>query len=86
MLSSEFHGRGYYAQLAYALALDAGPLHKVTPYARYEQRHAWFEGFTPITVERVTADPSLHTPDLGGKATTKQVTEAVCEELRKAND
>src|SRR5258706_8404098 len=37
-------------------------------------------------VERVTADPSLHTPDLGGKATTKQVTEAVCEELRKAKD
>ena len=30
-------------------------------------------------VERVTADPSLHTPDLGGKATTKQVTDAVCE-------
>jgi len=37
-------------------------------------------------VERVTSDPLLHTPDLGGKATTKQVTEAVCEELRKAND
>ena len=37
-------------------------------------------------VERVTADPSLHTPDLGGKATTKQVTEAVCEALRQAND
>ena len=37
-------------------------------------------------VERVTADPSLHTPDLGGKATTKQVTEAVCEALRRAND
>ena len=34
-------------------------------------------------VERVTADPSLHTPDLGGKATTKQVTEAVCEALRQ---
>ena len=28
-------------------------------------------------VERVTADPSLHTPDLGGSATTKQVTAAV---------
>jgi hypothetical protein len=27
-------------------------------------------------VEHVTADPSLHTPDLGGKATTKQVTDA----------
>src|SRR5882757_7126732 len=37
-------------------------------------------------VERVTADPSLHTPDLGGKETREQVTEAVCEELRKAND
>ena len=37
-------------------------------------------------VERVTADPSLHTPDLGGKATTKRVTDAVCEELRKANN
>jgi len=37
-------------------------------------------------VERVTADPSLHTPDLGGTATTLQVTDAVCEALRQAND
>jgi tartrate dehydrogenase/decarboxylase/D-malate dehydrogenase len=37
-------------------------------------------------VERATANKSLHTPDLGGKATTKQVTEAVCETLRSAND
>ncbi len=37
-------------------------------------------------VERVTADPSLHTPDLGGTATTRQVTEAVCAALRQAND
>jgi tartrate dehydrogenase/decarboxylase/D-malate dehydrogenase len=37
-------------------------------------------------VERVTADPALHTPDLGGKATTQQVTDAVCEALRQAND
>jgi tartrate dehydrogenase/decarboxylase/D-malate dehydrogenase len=37
-------------------------------------------------VERVTADPALHTPDLGGKATTRQVTEAVCAALRQAND
>jgi tartrate dehydrogenase/decarboxylase/D-malate dehydrogenase len=37
-------------------------------------------------VERVTADPSLHTPDLGGKATTRQVTDAVCAALRQAND
>jgi tartrate dehydrogenase/decarboxylase/D-malate dehydrogenase len=37
-------------------------------------------------VEHVTADPSLHTPDLGGKATTKQVTDAVCEAQWQAND
>jgi len=55
MLASEFHGRGFYGQLAWAIAASAGPLRKVTPYARYEQRHAWFEGFTPITVERTTA-------------------------------
>jgi tartrate dehydrogenase/decarboxylase/D-malate dehydrogenase len=32
-------------------------------------------------IERVTADASLHTPDLGGKATTDDVTTAVCEAL-----
>ena len=37
-------------------------------------------------VERVTANPDLHTPDLGGQATTRQVTDAVCEALRGAND
>lgn len=37
-------------------------------------------------VERVTADPALHTPDLGGTATTRRVTDAVCDALRRAND
>ena len=32
-------------------------------------------------VEQVTADPQLHTGDLGGKATTRQVTDAVCARL-----
>ena len=32
-------------------------------------------------IERVTADKSLHTPDLGGAATTRQVTTAVCDTL-----
>lgn len=36
-------------------------------------------------VERVTADPALHTPDLGGRATTREVTDAVCEALRGDN-
>jgi tartrate dehydrogenase/decarboxylase / D-malate dehydrogenase len=30
-------------------------------------------------IEKVTANPALHTGDLGGKATTAQVTRAVCE-------
>jgi tartrate dehydrogenase/decarboxylase/D-malate dehydrogenase len=32
-------------------------------------------------IEKVTADRSLHTPDLGGTATTNQVTAAVCEAM-----
>jgi tartrate dehydrogenase/decarboxylase/D-malate dehydrogenase len=29
-------------------------------------------------IEQVTANPALHTRDLGGQATTAQVTDAVC--------
>ena len=36
-------------------------------------------------IERVTADPSLHTPDLGGTATTEQVIRAVCDALAGDN-
>ncbi|MCJ2092908.1 tartrate dehydrogenase [Methylobacterium sp. J-072] len=36
-------------------------------------------------VERVTADPALHTPDLGGTATTRAVTEAVIAAIRGDN-
>ena len=35
-------------------------------------------------IEQVTADLSLHTSDLGGKATTAQVTQAVCAALAAA--
>jgi tartrate dehydrogenase/decarboxylase / D-malate dehydrogenase len=35
-------------------------------------------------IEQVTANPKLHTPDLGGSATTNDVTEAVCAQLRAA--
>jgi tartrate dehydrogenase/decarboxylase/D-malate dehydrogenase len=37
-------------------------------------------------VERVTADRRLHTPDLGGKATTRQVTDAVIRSIEGGND
>jgi tartrate dehydrogenase/decarboxylase/D-malate dehydrogenase len=36
-------------------------------------------------IERVTADPSLHTPDLGGTATTRQVTDAVIAAIHGDN-
>jgi tartrate dehydrogenase/decarboxylase/D-malate dehydrogenase len=37
-------------------------------------------------IERVTADKKLHTPDLGGRATTRDVTHAVCEALAGDNE
>ncbi|MBP0484969.1 tartrate dehydrogenase [Sagittula salina] len=37
-------------------------------------------------VEAVTADPALHTPDLGGSATTQDVTQAVIAAIRGRND
>jgi tartrate dehydrogenase/decarboxylase/D-malate dehydrogenase len=36
-------------------------------------------------IERATADPALHTPDLGGKATTRQVTDAVVGAIQGDN-
>jgi tartrate dehydrogenase/decarboxylase / D-malate dehydrogenase len=36
-------------------------------------------------VERVTADPRFHTPDLGGNAATDEVTAAVIDAIRGAN-
>jgi hypothetical protein len=54
-LVSGFAARGAYAQVAYALTLSDGALRKITPYARYEQRHAQFEGFPAYTVGRLTA-------------------------------
>ncbi len=37
-------------------------------------------------IEKVTANQSLHTPDLGGKATTRMVTDAVLQVIRGRND
>jgi tartrate dehydrogenase/decarboxylase/D-malate dehydrogenase len=36
-------------------------------------------------IERVTVDPALHTPDLGGTARTADVTRAVCAALAGDN-
>jgi hypothetical protein len=53
--ASGFHARGGYVFLSYELPFTLGPLHKTTLYVRGEQRHAWFEGWEPITVQRLTA-------------------------------
>jgi tartrate dehydrogenase/decarboxylase/D-malate dehydrogenase len=37
-------------------------------------------------VERVTADPAFHTPDLGGRATTHEVTDAVIRAIEADNE
>jgi len=38
-------------------------------------------GRVMAAIEQVTANPALHTRDLGGTATTDQVTQAVCDRL-----
>ena len=43
-------------------------------------------GILMQAIERVTADPALHTPDLGGHATTRMVTDAVSAATAGAND
>lgn len=53
-----FDARGGWGQLAYELPLSLGTLH-VTPYVRYEQRHAQFAGFIPLTVDRITGGLNL---------------------------
>jgi hypothetical protein len=53
-IASGFHARGYYAQLGWGVPFAAGVVHKVTPYGRYDHRHAFFEGFIPVTVDRFT--------------------------------
>jgi hypothetical protein len=51
---SGFDARGVYGQVAYALPLSDGAFRRLTPYLRFEQRHAQFEGFSPYTVQRLT--------------------------------
>jgi hypothetical protein len=53
-LVSAFSARGAYAEIAYALSLTEGAFRRLTPYARFERRHAQFEGFPGYTVQRLT--------------------------------
>ncbi len=58
-LVSAFFARGEYLIASYGLSLGEGALRKLTPYARFERRHAQFEGFRPYTVQRITAGARL---------------------------
>jgi hypothetical protein len=77
-LASGFHVRGRYGTLAYELPFTTSVLRKTTLYARGEERHAWFEGFTPLTVRRLTAGLRLDLWDalaLKGEALLNRETE-----------
>jgi hypothetical protein len=50
---SEFQAHGFWTQLAYELPGIPAPL-RIIPYGRYEQRHASFQGFIPVFVDRFT--------------------------------
>lgn len=54
-LVSTFAARGAYGTVSYALPLSEGAFRRLTPYLRYEQRHAQFEGFPAYTVQRLAA-------------------------------
>lgn len=54
-LASAFTVRGLYAFAGWTLPFSWEALRKVTVYGRYGRRMAEFEGFTPITVDRITA-------------------------------
>ncbi len=52
--ASAFHVRGFYGTLALELPWAGEVFRRTSIYVRGEQRHAWFEGTTPLTVRRVT--------------------------------
>lgn len=52
--TSDFYAQGFWLQAAYELPLPIAPF-RITPYARYEQRHGEFVGFASIAVDRLTA-------------------------------
>jgi hypothetical protein len=54
-VASGFSATGGYGQLGVHFELPWSGLRKITLYGRYERRHAQFEGFRAITVERITA-------------------------------
>src|SRR5262249_52762268 len=51
---TEFYAHGFYVQAAEELPLKIAPF-RITLYGRYDRRVAEFEGFSNITIDRITA-------------------------------
>ena len=52
--ASAFRVRGFYGTVAVELPWAGEVFRRTAVYVRGEQRHAWFEGTTPLTVRRIT--------------------------------
>jgi hypothetical protein len=52
-LVTEFYAHGFYLQVAEELPLPIAPF-RLTLYGRYDRRNAEFEGYSAITVDRIT--------------------------------
>ncbi len=57
--ASGFAARGFWVQASYGFDLPSQALRRLTVYGVYSWRHAQFEGFTPITVDRITGGVRL---------------------------
>ena len=54
-IPSGFDVMGGWGRLAYTLPLTNEWFTGLTLYGRYDRRHGWFEGFTPMVTDRITA-------------------------------
>ncbi len=58
-LASAFYVTGGYVQGAYRFPFEGEVISHFTLYARYDRRHATFQGFTPVDVDRFTVGGRL---------------------------
>ncbi len=54
-IPSGFDVMGGWGRLAYTLPVTNEWFTGLTFYGRYDRRHGWFEGFTPVVTDRITA-------------------------------
>jgi len=57
--ASGFRVAGWYGTASYGIDLGGGALRRLSPYVRYEERRAEFDGFPRLRLSRVTAGARL---------------------------